>query len=96
MGRLDPVNCLLDLYLYTNLMEYLLKFFAIFFTCLFKFVAGPILGTAAGFGLFEIVFVTLSGMMVSVLFVTYLGNWFKSHWTLSVNKKGFLENSFGI
>ncbi|TVP49871.1 MAG: hypothetical protein EA341_08680 [Mongoliibacter sp.] len=72
-------------------MEYLFKFFAIFFTCLFKFVAGPILGAAAGFGLFEIVFVTLSGMMVSVLFVTYLGNWFKSHWTLSVNKKRFTK-----
>ncbi|PRY86587.1 hypothetical protein [Mongoliibacter ruber] len=72
-------------------MEYFLKFLAIYFTCLFKFVAGPLLGAAAGYGLIEIIIVTLGGMMTSVLFVTYLGNWFKSHWTLNVNKKRFTK-----
>ncbi|MBW3468773.1 hypothetical protein EGN73_13265 [Arthrospiribacter ruber] len=72
-------------------MEYFLKFSAIFFACLFKFIAGPVLGAAAGYGIFEIVLVTVGGMMTSVVFVTYLGNWFKSHWTLTVKKKRFTK-----
>lgn len=73
------------------MIEYFLKFGAIYFACLFKFVAGPVLGAAAGYSIFEIVLVTVGGMMSSVLFVTYLGNWFKSHWKLTVSKKRFTK-----
>lgn len=59
-------------------MEYLFKFIAIWFACLFKFIAGPVLGSAANYNLFEIVMVTVLGMMSSVVIITYLGEWLKT------------------
>lgn len=91
MGRTSSLSCLFPIPFYFDIMEYFLKFLAIFFICLFKFVAGPVLGAAAGFSLFEIILVTLGGMMFSVFFVTYLGDWVKSHWTLNVKKKRFTK-----
>ncbi|EKB48954.1 hypothetical protein [Cecembia lonarensis] len=72
-------------------MEYFFKFIAIWFTCLFKFIAGPILGAAANYSLLEIIMVTVAGMMSSVAMVTFLGDWFKSHWTLKVSEKKFTK-----
>jgi len=72
-------------------MEYLLKFISIWFACLFKFIAGPILGSAADFSLPEIMFVTVTGMMSSVAIVTFLGEWVKSQWTLKVSEKRFTK-----
>lgn len=69
------------------MIPFLLKFFGIFFVCLFKFIAGPILGSAAGFSIFEIILVTVGGMMTSVTFITYLGEWFKSYWNVKVSAK---------
>ena len=69
------------------MIEYLVKFFGIYFLCLFKFVSGPLLGTAAGFGIFEISLVTVSGMMTSVVGFTFLGEWIKKNWTITVRKK---------
>jgi len=69
------------------MITYILKFLTIFFACLFKFIAGPVLGAAAGFSLFEIVTVTVSGMMTSVFTITYLGDWFKSLWSLRITEK---------
>ncbi|MEX2513562.1 MAG: hypothetical protein WD398_11695 [Cyclobacteriaceae bacterium] len=69
------------------MIEYIITFLGIYFLCLFKFVAGPILGTAAGYGLFEIELVTVSGMMTSVLAFTYLGEWIKQNWTIIIRKK---------
>ncbi|MFD2033176.1 hypothetical protein ACFSKL_00155 [Belliella marina] len=69
------------------MISYLLKFLAIYFTCLFKFVAGPILGSAAGYSLVEIVLVTVAGMMTTVFFITYLGDWVKANWNVKVTKK---------
>ncbi|WP_291780362.1 hypothetical protein [Cecembia sp.] len=74
-------------------MEYLFKFIAIWFACLFKFIAGPILGSAANYSLLEIVLVTLAGMMSSVAMVTFLGEWFKSHWSLKVSEKKFTKKN---
>lgn len=70
---------------------YIIKFLSIFFVCLFKFIAGPVLGAAAGYNLLEIVIVSVSGMMTSVITMTYLGDWFKSHWNLRLtqNRKKF-------
>ncbi|WP_162416493.1 hypothetical protein [Cyclobacterium roseum] len=67
--------------------EYLITFLGIYFLCLFKFIAGPLLGYAAGFGLWEIVAVTVSGMMTSVVLFSFLGEWFKKNWVLITRKK---------
>jgi uncharacterized membrane protein len=45
----------------------------IYFLCLFKFIAGPLFGSAAGYSPLEIVFITVIGMMSSVLLFTFLG-----------------------
>ena len=66
---------------------YLLKFFAIYLASLFKFISGPVLGAAAGFSLLEIVVVTVSGMMTSVIVMTYAGEWVKSYWDLKMTPK---------
>ncbi|WP_185974408.1 hypothetical protein [Litoribacter populi] len=55
------------------MIEYILTYLTIYFFCLFKFIAGPVLGTAAGFSIFEMVTVTVAGMMSSVVGFTYLG-----------------------
>ncbi|WP_194776096.1 hypothetical protein [Pararhodonellum marinum] len=68
-------------------MEYLIKFLGIYFACLFKFIAGPVLGSALGYSIWEIVLVTVSGMMSSVLIFTYLGDWIRSEWNIRVTKK---------
>jgi len=67
--------------------EYLITFAGIYFLCLFKFIAGPLLGAAAGYSLLEIVLVTVSGMMTSVLLFTFLGEWIKKNWTIIIKKK---------
>ncbi|GAB3006756.1 hypothetical protein [uncultured Cyclobacterium sp.] len=67
--------------------EYLITFAGIYFLCLFKFIAGPLLGAAAGYGLIEIILVTVSGMMTSVFLFTFLGEWFKKNWTIIIKKK---------
>lgn len=62
------------------MIEYLLTFLGIYLMTLFKFIAGPILGSLAGYSLFEIMLVTVLGMMSSVVIFTYLGEWIKGQW----------------
>jgi len=75
--------------------SYIWKFLGIYLACLFKFISGPVLGAAAGFSLLEIVFVSVGGMMTTVLSLTYVGDWFKSYWNLKIspNKKRFSPRS---
>lgn len=68
------------------MIEYLATFLGIYILCLFKFIAGPLLGTAAGFNILEIELVTVSGMMTSVIAFTYLGEWIKKTWSIKVKK----------
>lgn len=68
------------------MIEYLAAFFGIYLLCLFKFIAGPVLGTAAGFSVLEIELVSVSGMMTSVIAFTYLGDWIKNTWTIKIRK----------
>jgi len=68
------------------MMEYFATFFGIYLVCLFKFIGGPILGTAAGYSVLEIELVTVSGMMTSVIAFTYLGDWIKNTWTIKIRK----------
>jgi uncharacterized membrane protein len=46
---------------------------------MFKFVAGPTLGYAAGLSLIEMLLVTIGGMMTSVILMTFLGEWMKKN-----------------
>jgi hypothetical protein len=68
------------------MIEYAATFFGIYLLCLFKFIAGPVLGAAAGYSVIEIELVTISGMMTSVIGVTYLGDWIKNTWTIKIRK----------
>ncbi len=87
MGRGFIINCLLRLYLLNPVIAYILKFLSIYFACLFKFIAGPLLGYAIGYSLLEIVLVSVSGMMTTVFFLTYLGDWIKKYWAVKVTAK---------
>jgi hypothetical protein len=51
----------------------LITFFGIYILTLFKFIAGPILGSAAGYSVLEIILITVTGMMSSVTLFTFLG-----------------------
>src|SRR5690554_881511 len=67
--------------------EYLLTFFAIYLMTLFKFISGPALGYLAGYSLAGIMLVTVAGMMSSVIIFTYLGEWMKKQWGITITKK---------
>lgn len=67
--------------------ESIITFFGIYFLSLFKFIAGPILGTAVGYSLLEIILVTVSGMMSSVFLFTQIGNQFKQRLALRFKRK---------
>lgn len=66
---------------------YILKFLAIYFVCLFKFIGGPILGSAAGYSIFEIVAVTVLGLMTTVISFTYIGAFLKIQYKLIFQPK---------
>ncbi|SEF54938.1 hypothetical protein [Algoriphagus boritolerans] len=67
--------------------ESLITFFSIYFLCLFKFIAGPVLGAAAGYGFWLTMLVTVSGMMSSVFFFTFVGEKIKKTLALRFNRK---------
>jgi hypothetical protein len=69
------------------MIESLVTFFGIVFLTMFKFIAGPLLGHAAGYSLLGIVTVTVTGMMSSVFFFTMLGSQFKKILALRTKKK---------
>jgi len=64
------------------MIGYILKFLAIYFVCLFKFIGGPVLGTAAGYSILEIVLVTVLGLMSSVVAFTYIGSFLSAQYKL--------------
>lgn len=80
------------------MIEYLLKISVIFLASMFKFVAGPVLGLAAGLSPLEMVMVTMGGMMTTVVSLTFLGDWIKKYWNFSSNrdKKVFSPRSRNI
>lgn len=64
----------------SDTIEYIATFIGIYLMTLFKFIAGPVLGTIAGYSLAEIMAVTVLGMMSSVLIFALLGEWIKKQW----------------
>lgn len=67
--------------------ESIITFLGIYLLCLFKFIAGPLLGSAAGYGFWKIMLVSVSGMMTSVLVFTILGLRIKKFLALRTKKK---------
>jgi len=67
--------------------ESLITFISIVFLTMFKFIAGPLLGYAAGYSLLGIMAVTVCGMMSSVFVFTLLGSQFKRILALRTKKK---------
>ena len=59
------------------MMETLLTFLGIYFLCWFKFIAGPVLASAAGYSIMETILVTVAGMMSSVTVFSFIGIRFK-------------------
>jgi uncharacterized membrane protein len=57
--------------------EAFFTFLGIYFLCWFKFIAGPVLASAAGYSVLETVLVTVAGMMSSVTVFSVLGIRFK-------------------
>ena len=55
------------------MLEEFLKIITIFLLTMFKFIAGPTLGYAAGLSYLISVWITFSGMMSSVFVFTFLG-----------------------
>lgn len=55
-------------------MESFLTLLGIYFLCWFKFLAGPVLGSAAGYSVIQNILITIAGMMTSVLIFTLLGS----------------------
>jgi len=65
--------------------EAFLTFVGIYLLSMFKFVAGPVLGAAAGYSPWQIILVSLLGMMSSVILFTFLGTrlkkWVNRHFS---------------
>ncbi len=59
------------------MIEELITFFSILLLTMFKFIAGPLGGYAAGFPLLKTIIVTVLGVMSSVTLFTYLGTYLR-------------------
>ncbi|OYX21862.1 MAG: hypothetical protein B7Z16_05550 [Algoriphagus sp. 32-45-6] len=60
--------------------EELIKLLGIYLLSMFKFIAGPVLGSAAGYSFWKILLITTSAMMTSVFTFTLIGTKLKQ-WT---------------
>lgn len=60
--------------------EELIKLLGIFLLSMFKFIAGPVLGSAAGYPFWKILLLTTASMMTSVVLFTLVGTKLKE-WT---------------
>jgi hypothetical protein len=67
--------------------ESLITFVGIVFLTMFKFIAGPLLGHAAGYSIWGIILVTVTGMMCSAFVFTMIGSQFKKVLALRPKKK---------
>lgn len=69
------------------MIENILTLLGIYFLCWFKFLAGPVLGSAAGYSVLANVLVTIAGMMTSVVIFTLLGSKIKALFKGNFQKK---------
>lgn len=82
MGRWNISFRILPLLILPPMTAYIITFLGIYFICLFKFIGGPVLGTAAGYSVIEIVSVTLLGLMTSVIAFTFIGAFLREQYFL--------------
>lgn len=59
------------------MLEEILRAIPVYFSCMFKFILGPIGGYASGLNLITTMLTTVSGMMTVVVAFTYFGNWIR-------------------
>jgi membrane protein DedA with SNARE-associated domain len=57
--------------------ETILKVATVYFSCMLKFIFGPLGGYAAGFTVVTTILVTVAGMMTVVFLFTFFGNWIR-------------------
>ncbi len=55
-------------------------FLWVFFSSMFKFVAGPVFGALNGMTFLETLITTVLGMMTTVLIITYFGKYIRQLW----------------
>lgn len=67
--------------------QIILKIASVYFSCMLKFVFGPLGGYAAGFSLITTILVTVAGMMTVVFVFTLFGNWIRENITSRIFKK---------
>lgn len=67
--------------------EAILTFLGIYFLTYFKFIAGPVLGSAAGYSVPMTIFITVFGTMSSVFLFTLIGKKFQRVLQLNVTRK---------
>lgn len=59
--------------------EEILKAIPVYFSCMLKFILGPIGGYAAGLNLITTILTTVFGMMTIVFLFTFFGDWLKAN-----------------
>ncbi|NVJ86953.1 MAG: hypothetical protein HWE15_11650 [Algoriphagus sp.] len=67
--------------------ESIISLLGIYFLGYFKFIAGPVLAPAAGFGVSTTILVTVASMMSSVFIFTLIGKKFKEKLLLRIRKQ---------
>jgi hypothetical protein len=58
--------------------EEILRAIPVYFSCMLKFILGPIGGYASGLNLVTTILTTVFGMMTVVFLFTYFGEWLKA------------------
>ncbi len=76
----------MSLHVFPVMSEAVITFLGIYFLSYFKFIAGPVLGSAAGYSIGLTILVTVAGMMSSVFLFTMLGEKFRSYLALRFYK----------
>ena len=56
------------------------NYLSVYFSSMFKFVVGPVLGAASGMTYVETLVSTVLGMMTTVLVITYFGKYIRKFW----------------
>jgi hypothetical protein len=59
--------------------EEIIKAIPVYFSCMLKFILGPIGGYAAGLNLITTILTTVFGMMTVVFLFTFFGDWLKAN-----------------
>lgn len=57
--------------------EEILKAIPVYFSCMLKFILGPVGGYASGLSLLTTILTTVAGMMTVVFLFTFFGNWMR-------------------